>query len=118
MSESDRQPPTPAVAQAERRLYPRSSVRVPLELRLEGSAAPLRLETTELSRNGCSVAMAAPLSVSIRVQVTLALGQQPVLVRGRVVTRHPEFGNGIMFLDFAEDGEQRLRAFLEAIGSE
>ncbi len=117
MSESDRQPATPAVAQAERRLYPRSSVRVPLELRLEGSAAPLRLETTELSRNGCSVAMAAPLPVSIRVQATLSLGQQPVLVRGRVVTRHPEFGNGIMFLEFQGDGEEQLRSYLDSLRS-
>lgn len=117
MSESDRQPPTPAVAQAERRLYPRSSVRVPLELHLEDSAAPLRLETTELSRNGCSVVMAAPLSVSTRVQLTLSLDQQRVLVWGRVVTRHPEFGNGIMFLGFQGDGEEQLRRYLDSLRS-
>jgi len=115
MSQPDKQPPEPAVAQGERRAYPRYSAHVQLELREEGNDVPMRLSTTDLSRNGCYVEMIAPLAVGVRVQATLWLGEKRVRVRGCVVTRHPQFGNGIMFLVFEDDGQQTLRTFLEQL---
>ena len=115
MSQPDKQPPDPAVAQEERRAHPRHSVQVQVELRQEGSDVPMRLTTTDLSRNGCYVELIAPLSVGIRVKATLWLGEQCVRVRGCVVTRHPQYGNGIMFLIFEDDGQQILRTFLEKL---
>jgi hypothetical protein len=115
MSQPDKQPPDRAVAQDERRAHPRHSVPVQLELRQEGSDVPMRLTTSDLSRNGCYVEMITPLSVGIRVQATLWLDQQRIRVLGCVVTRHPQFGNGIMFLVFEDDGQQILRTFLERI---
>jgi hypothetical protein len=112
MSQPDKQPPDPAVAQDERRVHPRHSVQVQLELKQEGSDVPMRLTTSDLSRNGCYVEMIAPLSVGIRVQATLWLGEERVRVRGCVVTRHPQYGNGIMFLVFEDNGQQILRTFL------
>jgi hypothetical protein len=78
----------------------------------------MRLETTDLSRNGCYVQLLIPLSVGIRVQATLWLDGSPVVIRGRVVTRHPQFGNGIMFLEFEGDAEQKLTSYLDAVTSE
>ncbi len=78
----------------------------------------MRLETTDLSRNGCYVQLLIPLSVGIKVRAVLWLDGHPVVIRGRVVTRHPQFGNGIMFLDFEADAEQRLSRYLEAISAD
>ena len=78
----------------------------------------MRLETTDLSRNGCYVQLLIPLSVGIRVRAVLWLNGHPVVIRGRVVTRHPQFGNGIMFLDFEADAEQQLSSYLEVITTE
>jgi PilZ domain-containing protein len=118
MNIPDQQPSAPPLAHPERRRYPRYTVHVQIELRQEGSDIQMRLETTDLSRNGCYVQLLIPLSVGIRVQATLWLDGSPVVIRGRVVTRHPQFGNGIMFLEFEGDAEQKLTSYLDAVTSE
>jgi hypothetical protein len=105
----------PVIAEAERRLHQRYSVHLPIQLQSEGTATPILLETSNLSLYGCSVMMAVQLPVGIRVQATLTLAEHRIPIRGRVITRHPQFGNGIMFIKFEDDGEQRLRKFLEAL---
>jgi hypothetical protein len=118
MNFPDQQPSASPLAHPERRHHTRYTVHVQIELRQEGNDVPMRLETTDLSRNGCYVQLLIPLSVGIRVQATLWLDGHPVVIRGRVVTRHPQFGNGIMFLDFQADAEQQLSRYLEAIIAE
>ncbi len=104
-----------AASPVERRRFPRHSVHVQIELHQEGSDVPLRMETTDLSRGGCYVQLMMPLSVGTYVNATLWICDSPVRVRGRVVTRHPQFGNGIMFLEFQGNGEQLLARYLDAI---
>src|SRR5215470_14287308 len=99
----------------ERRRYPRFSLHLPLELRMEGSDVPMRLETTDISRNGCYIETIMPSSVGTKIEAKLWLGETPIVARGRIVTSHPQFGNGIMFLSFDGDGEQRLRGFLDSV---
>jgi PilZ domain len=106
---------TPAVAAPERRRYPRHTVNVPIEIHEDGNDVPLRFETTDLSRGGCYIQLMIPLSVGIRLRATLWLDGSPVSLRGLVVTRHPQFGNGIMFVEFAADGEKILQRYLNAI---
>jgi len=105
----------PAPTEPDRRQHPRYTVQVQIEIRQEGSDVPMRLETTDLSRGGCYIQLMMALPLGARVQVTLWLGGHPVVVQGRVVTRHPQFGNGIMFLDFEGEGEQLLSRYLETI---
>ena len=99
----------------ERRQHPRYSVQVQIELHAEGTDVPLRLETTDLSLGGCYVQLMMTLPLATLLRATLWLGDTPVRVRGRVVTRHPQFGNGIMFIEFEGDGAQRLSRYLAAI---
>lgn len=115
MNSPNAQPSTPAETEHDRRHHPRYTVQVQIELHQEGCEVPMRLETTDLSRGGCYVQLMIPLSVGIRLQATLWLDGYPVVVRGLVVTRHPQFGNGIMFLDFEGQGEQLLYRYLDAI---
>jgi hypothetical protein len=42
---------------------------------------------------------------------------RPVRMRGRVVTHHPQFGNGIKFLEFEDDGKKVLAQYLDAINA-
>jgi c-di-GMP-binding flagellar brake protein YcgR len=109
------QPSTPLAAPAERRRDPRYTVRVQIELRQDGSDVPLRLETTDLSRGGCYIQLMMTLPIATYVDITLWLDDIPVRIRGRVVTRHPQFGNGIMFLEFKDNGEHLLTRYLSAI---
>ena len=77
----------------------------------------MRLETTNLSLGGCYIQLIMALPLGARVQVTLWLGGFPVLIQGRVVTRHPQFGNGIMFVEFEGQAEQLLARYLDAIST-
>jgi hypothetical protein len=115
MSVPDDHQPAPAVAQAERRLHPRYNTKVQIELHAQGSDIPMRLETTDLSRTGCYIVMTMPLPVGAEVEATLWLAEQRIRVRGRIVTRHPQFGNGIMFLKFEGDDEKTLRTYLDQV---
>ena len=115
MDTPDKQPFSPAVSHTDRRVYPRYTVQVQIELHEDGSDVPLRLQTSDLSRGGCYVQLIMTLPLGTYVRATLWLGDLPVRFRGRVVTRHPQFGNGIMFLDFEGDGAQILARYLDTI---
>jgi len=115
MNSPNAQTCNPAPTEPDRRQHPRYTVQVQIEIRQEGSDVPMRLETTDLSRGGCYIQLMMALQLGARVQVTLWLGGCPVVIQGRVVTRHPQFGNGIMFVDFEGEGEQLLNRYLQAI---
>ena len=110
----DRQP-APAATPADRRKFVRYTVRVQIEIRPEGVEIPMRLETSDLSRSGCYVQVMMPLPVGMRLQATLWLDGKPIVVRGLVVTSHPQFGNGIMFVDYEGDAEPLLNKYLDAV---
>ena len=108
-------PQSGALPYPERRHHPRYTVQVPIEFKEEGSDIPLRVETTDLSRGGCYVQMMMTLVLGTYIRATLWIKDHPVRARGRVVTRHPQFGNGIMFIEFEGDGEQLLTEYLDEI---
>jgi len=115
MDSRSNRPSGAAAPQVERRHFPRYSVNVQVELRQQDCDVPLRLETTDLSRGGCYVQLMMPLPLGVYVNATLWVADNTIRVRGRVVTRHPQFGNGIMFLEFEGNGEQLLARYLDAI---
>ena len=109
------QPSTAPPTEPDRRCHQRYTVQVQIEVRQEGVDVPLRLVTTDLSRGGCYVQMLIQLPLATRVRVTLWLDGCPVIIRGVIVTRHPQFGNGIMFLEIEGEGEKTLQRYLDAI---
>jgi PilZ domain len=110
----DAQLSTSALTAADRRRHARYTVQVQIELHEEGSDIPMRFVTTDLSR-GCYVQMMTQFPLGVRLQVTLWLDGYPIVIRGLVVTRHPQFGNGIMFMEFEDEAEQLLSRYLDAI---
>jgi hypothetical protein len=115
MKSPDAQPSNPAVLEPDRRHHPRRTVQVQIEIHQDGSDVPMRLETADLALGGCYIDLMNPLSVGIRLQAILWLDGYPMVIRGLVVTRHPQFGNGIMFVEFEGQGEQLLRRYRDAI---
>lgn len=106
---------TPLEAHSERRANPRFTVQVQIELHEGASNVPIRTETSDLSRGGCYVQLNSTLTPGNYVSGKLWLDDAPVLFRGRVVTCHPQFGNGIMFLEFEANGEHVLNRYLDMI---
>ncbi len=102
----------------ERRRYPRCSVQVPIKLQVEDRNTILTAQTTDISRNGCYIRLRNPLPIALRVRATLWLDRVPIQIEGRVVTRHPDFGNGIMFLKIQDCDEHALATYLEAVTAE
>jgi PilZ domain len=109
------QPVSSAISESDRRRHTRFTAKVQIELRLEGDDTPIRAETSDLSRGGCYLQLSFTLTEGTHVQGRLWLDGAPVKFRGRVVTAHPQFGNGIMFTEFEDNGEQLLGSYLEAI---
>jgi c-di-GMP-binding flagellar brake protein YcgR len=103
----------PNILAAERRQYSRIQMAIQIELRPDGTNVPIRLQTSDFSLGGCYVEMALTLEVGTRLDIVLWLGQQKITMRGIVVTRHPQFGNGISFLSVSPENEERLRSLLE-----
>jgi hypothetical protein len=108
-------PSTTALTDPDRRLHPRYTVQVQIELRQEGNEVPMRLATTDLSRAGCYLELMMPFPIGTQIQATLWLDTNPIVIHGRVVTCHPQFGNGIMFEKFEGEAEHLLHRYLEAI---
>ena len=46
------------------------------------------------------------LPVGTNITATLWVSDGSVRMRGRVITCHPQFGNGIRFLEFKDRGER------------
>src|SRR5271167_3938813 len=109
MDSPDAQPSTAALTEVDRRRHPRYTVQVQIELRQQGNDVPMRLATTDLSRAGCYIELMMPLPIGAEIQATLWLDGHPIVVQGRVVTQHPQFGNGIVFEKFEGQAEQLLQ---------
>ena len=103
------------IAQAERRVHQRYSVEVPIQLQPEDDSSLILCRTSNLGLYGCSLLLQDQLPLGLRLQIELSLSQQTAMARERVISRHPQFGNGIMFVKFEGDGEQYLRRFLKGL---
>jgi c-di-GMP-binding flagellar brake protein YcgR len=107
----------PQLSTPERRRYPRVKTPVQVELRPEGSAAPLRVETSDISATGCYVEMSMTLAVGSRLAIVLWVGDERVTAEGIVRTQHPQFGNGIEFAGMSTGDRDKLVRHLESISN-
>jgi len=102
----------PDIIGAERRRFRRLKAAVQAELRVEGKDIPIRTETADLSEGGCYIEMPITIERGTRLHVVLWLNQERVAVEARVVTCHPQFGNGIEFTAVPADCREKLRQYL------
>jgi c-di-GMP-binding flagellar brake protein YcgR len=98
--------------ESERRGSARIKVQVPVEIYPEGSAAPLRGATSDLSLSGCYIESIFPFPVGTRLDLKLQL-KGTLLATATVVTSDPQVGNGIRFSRMLPEDIEELRTFLE-----
>ena len=98
----------------ERREHSRTPLAIQIELRPDVTNVPMRLQTSDISHGGCYVEMTLTLEVGTRLNIILWLEHTRLALRGVVVTRHPQFGNGIQFLGVSAQDRILLADFLDA----
>jgi PilZ domain len=86
---------------------------VQAELTVQGDSVPTRLETSDVSAGGRYLQMAFTLDIGTPLNIILWLGHKKLSLEGRVVTRHPQFGNGIEFTGLSPASQERMQQFLE-----
>jgi PilZ domain len=103
-----------STSQKERRRCPRTKVSIPIEFKPEGATVASHAETADLSLFGCYVEMSFTLAVGTKLDLILWVEDARLPTRALVVTNHPQFGNGIEFLDLSPEHQARLTQFLKA----
>jgi c-di-GMP-binding flagellar brake protein YcgR len=102
------------VPQQERRKYPRTKATIAIEFKPEGAAVASHAETADLSLSGCYVEMSFTLPVGSNLDIVLWVEETRLAMKAVVVTHHPQFGNGIKFLDMSQEDQARLANFLKS----
>jgi len=110
---------TPSWAQ-DRRQYPRLKCFVAVELRVEGSSAPVWGNLSNTSIGGCLVETAVPVNSGVKLEIGLWMANGKIWVKGMiingVVTRsNPCFGVRIRFAQLEPTEKGTLREFLKFV---
>jgi c-di-GMP-binding flagellar brake protein YcgR len=105
----------PQLGLLERRQHPRIKAAIPVELRPEGSETSIDLQTSDISLGGCYVQMIFTLEVGRMLELVLSVKNHKLPIRAVVVSRHPQVGNGIMFLEMEREDRIRLQHFLKSL---
>jgi hypothetical protein len=98
-----------------RRRYFRHKISLPLEIRDQRVNAPLRINATDVSANGCYIETMQPLPLGSVLRVDFWLDTEHVKVTAVIRTCDPGVGNGIEFTGMAPEIKQRMQAYLEVI---
>src|SRR5208282_4198809 len=102
-------------AKSNRRRWPRHKISLPLELRIERVNAPLRINATDVSGNGCYVESMQPLPLGTVLRVDFWIDSEHIKVTAVVRTCDPGVGNGIEFTGMPAETKERMQGYLEAI---
>ena len=103
------------IAPSNRRRWYRHRISLPLELRDERVKAPIRVNATDVSGNGCYVESMMPLPLGTVLRVDLWLDADHISITAVVRTSDPGVGNGIEFTGMPQDTKDRVQAYLDAI---
>jgi hypothetical protein len=103
------------IADANRRRFSRHKISLPLELRDERVNAPLRINATDVSGNGCYVESMQPLPVGTVLRIDFWLDAEHIKITAVVRTCDPGVGNGIEFTGMPPEAKDRMQSYLEAV---
>src|SRR5271170_6122919 len=103
----------------DRRHYPRMKCFVAVELRMEGTAAPVWGNLSNTSRGGCFVETATMLGDGAKLEIGLWVANGKIWVKGLIingiVTRSNSFGLRLKFGDMEVSERERFREFLKFV---
>ncbi len=106
---------TLSIDPSNRRRYYRHKISLPIELRDERVNAPLRINATDVSGNGCYVESMMPLPLGTVLKVDFWLDSEHIKITAVVRTCDPGVGNGIEFTGMPADTKKRVQEYLDAI---
>lgn len=76
----------------DRREYARIKLRVPVEIRTDSSASPIRGATSDLSLGGCYIESIFPFPIGTNLNLQLSLTETTILIAATVATSDPTGG--------------------------
>jgi len=106
---------TVAIAESNRRRWHRHKIALPIELRDERVNAPLRINATDVSGNGCYVESMMPLPLGTVLRVDFWLDSEHINITAVVRTCDPGVGNGIEFTGMPPETKARMQSYLDAV---
>jgi hypothetical protein len=106
---------TVTVSASNRRRWHRHKMSLPLEIRDERINAPIRVNATDVSGNGCYVESMMPLPLGTVLRVDVWLDSEHISVTAVVRTSDPGVGNGIEFTGMPQETKDRMQAYLDTI---
>jgi len=106
---------TVTISNSNRRRWQRHKVSLPVELRDERVKAPIRINATDVSGNGCYVESMMPLPLGTVLRVDLWLDSEHISVTAVVRTSDPGVGNGIEFTGMPQETKDRLQLYLDTV---
>jgi hypothetical protein len=98
----------------ERRKHPRIKASIPIEFKAQGAAVASHAETADLSLSGFYVEMSFTLPVGTELDLVLWVEDERLPAKGIVVTHHPQFGNGVKFVEMSQESQAKLSHFLKS----
>lgn len=102
-----------STAPQNRRAHARIKVSVPVEIKTDASASPIRAATADLSLGGCYIETIFPLPIGTNLHLQLSI-ETTVVIASIVATCDPQVGNGIKFIRMLPEDREVLKAFLDA----
>jgi hypothetical protein len=106
---------TVTIAPSNTRRWRRHKISVPLELRAEHAKAPIRMNATDVSGNGCYVESMMPFPLGTVLRIDFWLDAEHISITAAVRTSDPGVGNGIEFTGMPAEVKNRMQAYLDAI---
>jgi len=106
---------TVSIDPSNRRRFHRHKISLPLELRDERVNAPLRINATDVSGNGCYVENMLPLPLGTVLRVDFWLDAEHIKITAVVRTCDPGVGNGIEFTGMHQEMKARMQSYLDTI---
>ncbi len=106
---------TVKIAPLSRRRWLRHKTSIPLELRAEHAKAPIRINASDVSGNGCYVESMMPFPLATVLRIDFWLDSEPISSTAVVRTSDPGVGNGIEFTGMPAGTKDRMQAYLDAI---
>jgi hypothetical protein len=106
---------SPSFSDLNRRRFYRHKIGFPLEIRDERLKTPVRINTTDVSGNGCYVESMMPMPTGTPLRIDFWLDSEHFNIAGVVRTCDPGVGNGIEFTGLSPEAKAHMQAYLDAI---
>ena len=104
-----------APAESNRRRFTRHKSPIPMEIRDETAGAPMRVQVTDVSGNGCYVETILPLQKATNLRVEFWIDEKKVAGSAVVRTCDPGVGMGLEFTGLTPETKQRVQEYLDRV---